>query len=123
MESDPRHADHQPHRVDGGDVRLLDDDGQTQAEDLLDDTGHAEGEARGVGDEEVLGGLHEEGDEAAGHHSDQCGQEQTEVLVSEDGKGGGHLEALECHGEWKEDNDHYWLDVIDHVKWIREAEF
>ena len=51
VEGDARHADHQPHRIDGGDVSLLDGDGQTQTEDLLHNPGHAEGEAGGVGDQ------------------------------------------------------------------------
>ena len=73
VEGDAGHADHQPHRVDGRDVRGLDEDGEAETEDLLDDPGHAEGEARGVGDQEVLGHLHEEGNEASRHDSADCG--------------------------------------------------
>ena len=122
VEGDPGHADHQADGVDRGDVGALDDDGEAKAEDLLEDAGHAEGEAAGVGDQEVLGHLHAEGDDPSDTDPSHRGEEQQAVVEPEEGGGRRYLDSLEGDGEGEEDDDHDWLDVVDHVDGVGQPQ-
>ena len=87
VQCDPGHANHQADGVDRGDVGALDDDGEAKAEDLLHDASHAEGEAAGVGDQQVLRHLHAEGDDPADTDPAHGGEEQHAVVEPEEGDG------------------------------------
>ena len=121
MQRDARHADDQTNGVDWRDVGALDDNGHGQAEDLLDNARHTEGETRGVGDKEVLSHLHEEGNDASEHDPGHSAQEQSRVLEPEHGERGGDPHTLECYSEGKEDNDHDWLNMIDHIHGVGQT--
>ena len=99
VQGDPGHADHQADSVDRGNVGALDDDGEAQAEDLLEDAGHTEGEAAGVGDQEVLGHLHAEGDDPSDTDPAHRGEEQHAVLEPEEGGGRRNLDSFEGESE------------------------
>ncbi len=135
MRADAEEADEEADKVELTHLVAVVVDGKVEGEDLLEDARHGQRQAAGEGEQEVLGELHEEGEQRAdedevddlpevGHaKGDHCSRGEVHhmllllVLEEEAVHGGQHLKG---EGQRQQADDHPRLHVVHHVQGIAQ---